>query len=272
MDLTPKTLVPLKRLHDQTSSLRPRTQPKPFVTWLRAVLALRPFKVQDFLREADLNQRELDAIMSGDGGTKGTRRNAYVAALHLLDGSQWVPCKSAQVAAKNQVNVYFTGMDGEHVGRCQSMLADAILAAEREVLVMAYWMTSTILMDALVQAANRGVWVKIIYDPKGWRVPRKQSPAILFVPDTLHDKAHNKIIIIDDATVFTGSFNFTNSADHRNAENLIEIRDPPVVGQFANYWRNTCRRLVRAIKDGHCSRIRDCPPTRRKSIDRRRTR
>jgi phospholipase D len=272
MDLTPKTLVPLKRLHDQTPSLRPRTQPKPFAKWLRAVLELRPFSVQDFLREADLTQQQLDDIISGDGGTKGTRRDAYVAAVCLLDGSQWVPCKSHQIPVRNQMSVYFTGMAGEHVGRCQSLLADAILAAEQEVLVMAYWMTSTILMDAIAKVARRGVWVKVIYDPKGWRMPSRMSEDLTLIPDTVHDKAHNKIIIIDETTVFTGSFNFTNSADHRNAENLIEISDPPIVRQFAKYWRDTCHRLYRPEQRTRDRCIRDCPPTRKKLVDRRGTR
>ncbi|XVN43650.1 MAG: phospholipase D-like domain-containing protein [Candidatus Rickettsia vulgarisii] len=35
--------------------------------------------------------------------------------------------------------------------------------------------------------------------------------------------AHNKIMIIDKSKVITGSFNFINSADKRNAENVLLI-------------------------------------------------
>ena len=38
--------------------------------------------------------------------------------------------------------------------------------------------------------------------------------------------AHNKIILIDDHLIFTGSYNWTKAAESRNAENLLRIEDP----------------------------------------------
>jgi phosphatidylserine/phosphatidylglycerophosphate/cardiolipin synthase-like enzyme len=40
--------------------------------------------------------------------------------------------------------------------------------------------------------------------------------------DSKHTIAHNKIMIIDKATVITGSFNFTKAAEEKNAENLLK--------------------------------------------------
>jgi phosphatidylserine/phosphatidylglycerophosphate/cardiolipin synthase-like enzyme len=45
--------------------------------------------------------------------------------------------------------------------------------------------------------------------------------------DDHHAIAHNKIIIIDNTTVITGSFNFTKAAEERNAENLLVLKDAP---------------------------------------------
>jgi phosphatidylserine/phosphatidylglycerophosphate/cardiolipin synthase-like enzyme len=45
--------------------------------------------------------------------------------------------------------------------------------------------------------------------------------------DDQHAIAHNKIMIIDDATIITGSFNFTKAAEEKNAENLLVIKDAP---------------------------------------------
>jgi len=44
-------------------------------------------------------------------------------------------------------------------------------------------------------------------------------------------------IIIDDATVLTGSFNFSKAAEESNAENLVVIKDTPAVASryVANY-------------------------------------
>jgi phosphatidylserine/phosphatidylglycerophosphate/cardiolipin synthase-like enzyme len=42
-------------------------------------------------------------------------------------------------------------------------------------------------------------------------------------------------MVIDQALVITGSFNFTRAAETRNAENLLLIRDPALA---AAYGRN----------------------------------
>jgi len=45
--------------------------------------------------------------------------------------------------------------------------------------------------------------------------------------DDQHAIAHNKIMVIDSATVITGSFNFTKAAEEKNAENLLMITEAP---------------------------------------------
>ena len=45
--------------------------------------------------------------------------------------------------------------------------------------------------------------------------------------DDQHVIAHNKIMIIDQATVLEGAFNFTKAAEEKNAENLNVIKDSP---------------------------------------------
>jgi phosphatidylserine/phosphatidylglycerophosphate/cardiolipin synthase-like enzyme len=45
--------------------------------------------------------------------------------------------------------------------------------------------------------------------------------------DDKHAIAHNKIMIIDDRVVITGSFNFTKAAENKNAENLLILDDLP---------------------------------------------
>jgi len=45
--------------------------------------------------------------------------------------------------------------------------------------------------------------------------------------DDQHAIAHSKVLMIDSATVITGSFNFTKAAGENNAENLLVIQDAP---------------------------------------------
>ena len=45
--------------------------------------------------------------------------------------------------------------------------------------------------------------------------------------DAQHAIAHNKVMVIDSATVITGSFNFTKAAEAKNAENLLILTEAP---------------------------------------------
>jgi len=54
--------------------------------------------------------------------------------------------------------------------------------------------------------------------------------------DDKHRIAHNKIILIDEATIITGSFNFTKAAEESNAENLLIIEGKPKL--MAAYQKN----------------------------------
>ena len=54
--------------------------------------------------------------------------------------------------------------------------------------------------------------------------------------DSKHAIAHNKVILIDDSAIITGSFNFTKAAEERNAENLLVIENKPALMQA--YRRN----------------------------------
>jgi phosphatidylserine/phosphatidylglycerophosphate/cardiolipin synthase-like enzyme len=57
--------------------------------------------------------------------------------------------------------------------------------------------------------------------------------------------AHNKVIIIDNRILLTGSYNWTRAAELRNAENLLVIRDKELVRQYADNFQ---RRLLKAKK------------------------
>jgi phospholipase D len=55
--------------------------------------------------------------------------------------------------------------------------------------------------------------------------------------DKVSGITHNKVIIIDEQKVITGSFNFTNAADKRNAENVIIINNKSVAKEYLNNWQ-----------------------------------
>lgn len=127
-------------------------------------------------------------------------------------------------------------------GGATDAVVRALDNAKRSVLVQAYSFTSAPIAKALVNAHRRGVKVLVILD-KSNRTQRYSSAEFLLrmgVPtwiDSEHAIAHNKVMVIDDEEVITGSFNFTKAAETRNAENLLVIHDPNLAERYAHNWK-----------------------------------
>ena len=107
--------------------------------------------------------------------------------------------------------------------------------------MQAYSFTSRPIAEALMEARARGVHVEVIVD-KSQRAERSTmaddlaADGIPVVVDAAHSIAHNKVMVIDGRTVLTGSFNFTEAAEERNAENLLVIQDSTVAAQYEKNW------------------------------------
>ena len=50
-------------------------------------------------------------------------------------------------------------------------------------------------------------------------------------------RLHHKVAVIDARRVITGSFNFTNSAQTRNAENLLVLRSKGLADSYKSNWQ-----------------------------------
>jgi phosphatidylserine/phosphatidylglycerophosphate/cardiolipin synthase-like enzyme len=105
-------------------------------------------------------------------------------------------------------------------GGATKLVTDTIGRAKKQILVQAYSFTSPAISKALVDAEGRGVDVKAILDKSQW-TERYSGATYLMnhkIPVLIDDKhaiAHNKVMIIDNNTVITGSFNFTKAAEER---------------------------------------------------------
>lgn len=132
-------------------------------------------------------------------------------------------------------------------GNTGTIVVQAIEHATKQILVQTFSFTHSRIARALIDAKRRGVDVQLIADEKQIRImPGKQvqNIAAAGVPtfvDSLHDSAHNKIMVIDaglpQEAVITGSFNFTHAAQFRNAENLLIFRGNPQLTQaYLNNW------------------------------------
>lgn len=146
------------------------------------------------------------------------------------------------IAAQGTLQAAFAPWDN-----VEQLIVDAIGGADSKILVQAYLLTSKKVAGALVAARRRGVDVRVLVDAEqltkaaSTAAPELASAGIPVWVETKYQNAHNKIIVIDpdspEATVITGSYNFTWTAQHRNAENILIVRkNPALASRYVLNW------------------------------------
>jgi len=143
-----------------------------------------------------------------------------------------------------------------------NMLLKLINEAQKTILAAVYMFTENRIAQALIKARQRNVEIKIIVDRV--TVESEYGKALLLLQNGIEvsmytpfkaaavpyrflkqngDKffphesiMHNKFAIFDNKTVFTGSFNWTVSANVRNQENVIVIEDADVCKIYETYF------------------------------------
>jgi phosphatidylserine/phosphatidylglycerophosphate/cardiolipin synthase-like enzyme len=149
------------------------------------------------------------------------------------------------LAQAGSIRVYFSPNGG-----CTDAILSQINQAETEILLQAYSFTSKPIAQALIRAQKRGVRISVVLDKSNRR--QKYSGATFLknvgIPvfiDDQHAIAHNKIMIIDNRVVITGSFNFTMAAENKNAENLLILDDlPDLTRAYQENFQNHLRHSV----------------------------
>lgn len=125
---------------------------------------------------------------------------------------------------------------------CTKDIVQEIDAAKNFILVEAYTFTSKPIAKALVRAHKNGIVVKLIVDKDQYEqnpyqlLFLKRQGISLWIDKKIEGIMHNKIIIIDDKKLITGSFNFTKAAEKYNAENVLIIEDGNLVQIYHNNW------------------------------------
>lgn len=134
---------------------------------------------------------------------------------------------SAPAPGGRSIDVHFSPGGG-----CTQAIVREIGQAKTRVRIQAYSFTSAPIAKAIIAARKRGVIVEAVLD-KSNRTDKYSAATFLRNDDcdvridAQHATAHNKVIIIDDHTIITGSFNFSKKAEEDNAENLLVIHDDP---------------------------------------------
>lgn len=159
-------------------------------------------------------------------------------AVLVLGVSFGTQAQAAKLPASGIIEVVFSPG-----GEATALVVRAIESARVSIRVAAYSFTSVPIAKALVDAKRRGVDVAVVVD-RSQRSERYTSATFLAnagVPvrvDAYHVIQHNKYIVIDEATVQTGSFNYTKSAEGANAENVVVHWDHTLLAAYyMSDWR-----------------------------------
>ena len=133
----------------------------------------------------------------------------------------------------SQIEVYFSPEDGtlKHI-------LSAVSAARQSIDFLAYSFTSDELGQALIERARAGITVHGVFDTDqyhsnaGTQFDVLKKAGIDVGLDGNPHLMHHKVIIIDGQVVITGSYNFSNNAEHNNDENTLIIHNQDIAAQY----------------------------------------
>lgn len=139
--------------------------------------------------------------------------------------------------------VLFTAPSGSrdpatYAGGIDELLAREIASVTRTLDIVAYEFNSPALTQAVLDAKARGVRVRVVSDNEdglgdaATTLTQLQRAGIPVVTDERHALMHNKFMILDSATVVTGSWNFTINDTYRNNNNALILRSQNAVANF----------------------------------------
>jgi phosphatidylserine/phosphatidylglycerophosphate/cardiolipin synthase-like enzyme len=121
--------------------------------------------------------------------------------------------------------------------------------AQSSIRFLAFSFTDYPLAQAMIDRAKAGVDLKGIYETFGSNSIGSELTTFLCAGMQVrrddNDKSilHNKVIIIDNTIVATGSFNFSSNADESNEENLVIVDNPEIAAlylqEFDKLWNQT---------------------------------
>lgn len=122
-------------------------------------------------------------------------------------------------------------------GGCQQAIVDQISRSRETMDIAMYFLTSREIAQALVKARNRQVRVRLVFDKSQAIQTYAKAPHLIKQGfevryHTGDGLMHNKFAIIDGHLLITGSFNWTPTADHKNEENLLIVKDAAIIKKY----------------------------------------
>jgi phosphatidylserine/phosphatidylglycerophosphate/cardiolipin synthase-like enzyme len=134
---------------------------------------------------------------------------------------------------------YFSPDDG-----VAAHVLEVLEAAQRSIYFMAFSFTRADFSEALLERAEAGVDVRGVFETRqiaaggdqAWKLLTEGGLAGSVRQDGNRYNLHNKVFIVDQAIVVTGSYNFSGNAEDSNDENLLIVHNPEIAAAYFAEW------------------------------------
>ena len=120
---------------------------------------------------------------------------------------------------------------------CLRALEEGIQFAGSSLKICVFTLSDDRLVDALIAAHREGTEIQLLSDndkafDKGSDVIALAKAGLDVRVDCTPNHMHHKFMVVDSLTLFTGSYNWTRSAERYNNENLLRIDDSHLARRF----------------------------------------
>lgn len=166
--------------------------------------------------ESPISQKEIESILLSDGYSLSEDSGTYSINGGFIDHT-----KSVQNVA--------------HFQNLEKQVIDAIDQSKVSICIAMAWFTNERIKDKLLEKQKTGVDVDIVIYDDG--VNKKHGVDLsefsyTAVKGSRGGIMHNKFCVIDNQTILTGSYNWTNNAETKNDEVVTILKDPERASEF----------------------------------------
>lgn len=146
-----------------------------------------------------------------------------------------------------------------YFNQIRKKIIEEINNSNKDIIIAVAWFTQHDLFDAIINALERGVNISLIlikdiincgdYGPD-FSLYLQKGGKLCFV-NKRNILMHNKFCIFDGSILITGSYNWTYSAESRNAENIIITDEENVCEDYTKYFSDLWNQLTEVNEYSH---------------------
>jgi len=157
----------------------------------------------------------------------------YKQEILVLETGKETKTQYTEILFNNRtIKNYFCPRDS-----CKEKILNELEKSNESIIFMTFTFTDKDIASKILEKNTTGVNVKGIIEDfqnkKEWVYPMFENNTVILATTITQ---HNKIFIIDNKTLITGSFNPTNAANTINNENIIILEEPEIVAKYLDYF------------------------------------